>query len=86
MDGGGIVRGAATATMDALAEEGMRAASFNVLGQCTPSRVALVTDRHGMHSGNHTIPIAGGSYGRTQWDFALAEMLKGAEYNTAMLG
>lgn len=85
-NGGGIIRGAATPAMDALAEEGMRLTNFNVEAQCTPSRAALMTGRYGIRSGNHTIPVAGGIYGMTQWEITMAEMLKDAGYSTAMLG
>ncbi len=85
-NGGGIIRGAATPAMDALAEEGMRLTNFNVEAQCTPSRAALMTGRYGIRSGNHTIPVAGGVYGMTQWEITMAEMLKDAGYSTAMYG
>ncbi len=85
-NGGGIIRGAATPAMDALAEDGMRLTNFNVEAQCTPSRAALMTGRYGIRSGNHTIPVAGGVYGMTQWEITMAEMLKDAGYDTAMFG
>lgn len=85
-NGGGIIRGAPTPAMDALAAEGMRLTNFNVEAQCTPSRAALMTGRYGIRSGNHTIPVAGGVYGMTQWEITMAEMLKEAGYNTAMYG
>jgi arylsulfatase len=40
--GGGILRGAPTPRIDALAGEGMRLLNFNVEAQCTPSRSALL--------------------------------------------
>src|SRR6267378_2974744 len=43
--GGGILRGAPTPRIDALAGEGMRLLNFNVEAQCTPSRSALMTGR-----------------------------------------
>lgn len=85
-NGGGIIRGAPTPAMDALAAEGMRLTNFNVEAQCTPSRAALMTGRYGIRSGNHTIPVAGGVYGMTQWEITLAEMLKDVGYSTAMYG
>ena len=85
-NGGGIIRGTPTPEMDALAAEGMRLTNFNVESQCTPSRAATMTGRYGVRSGNHTVPLGGGVYGLTQWEITLAEMLKYADYNTAMLG
>jgi len=41
--GGGILRGAPTQRIDALANESMRLLNFNVEAQCTPSRSALMT-------------------------------------------
>src|SRR3981189_2187094 len=43
--GGGILRGAPTPRIDKLASEGMRLLNFNVGGQCTPRRSALLTGR-----------------------------------------
>ena len=36
--GGGVLRGAPTPRIDALADEGLRLQNFNVEAQCTPSR------------------------------------------------
>jgi arylsulfatase A-like enzyme len=85
-NGGGIIRGTATPTMDALAAEGMRLTNFNVESQCTPSRAAIMSGRYGYRSGNHTVPLEGGVYGLVQWEVTMAEMLVDAGYNTAMLG
>lgn len=85
-NGGGIIRGTATPSMDALAAEGLRLTNFNVESQCTPSRAAIMTGRYGVRSGNHTIPLEGGVYGLVQWEVTVAEMLADAGYNTAMLG
>ena len=84
-NGGGIIRGAPTPAMDALAAEGMRLTNFNVESQCTPSRAAIMTGRYGVRSGNHTVPLDGGVYGLVQWEVTMAEMLADAGYNTAML-
>lgn len=85
-NGGGIIRGAPTPAMDALAAEGLRLTNFNVESQCTPSRAATMTGRYGIRSGNHTVPLGGGVYGLTQWEVTMAEMLKDVGYNTLMLG
>ena len=45
--GGGVLRGAATPRIDGLAAEGLRLLNFNVEAQCTPSRSAVLTGRHG---------------------------------------
>src|SRR5580704_3723661 len=55
--GGGILRGAPTPRLDKLAMEGTRLLNFNVEAQCTPSRAALMTGRHGIRSGNGSVPI-----------------------------
>ena len=39
--GGGVLRGAPTPRIDALAAEGLKLLNFNVEAQCTPSRSAL---------------------------------------------
>lgn len=85
-NGGGIIRGTETPSMDALAAEGLRLTNFNVESQCTPSRAATMTGRYGIRSGNHTVPLGGGVYGLVQWEITMAEMLKEAGYDTAMLG
>jgi arylsulfatase A-like enzyme len=59
--GGGVLRGAPTPRIDALASQGLRLLNFNVEAQCTPSRSAILTGRHPIRSGTHTIPITGGA-------------------------
>ena len=54
--GGGILRGAPTPRIDALAEEGMKLLNFNVEAQCTPSRAALLTGRYAVRTGNASVP------------------------------
>ncbi len=85
-NGGGIVRGAPTPRLDALANEGLRLTNFNVEVQCTPSRSSLMTGRYAIRSGNSTIPLGGGVYGLVQWEVTMAEMLSDAGYATAMFG
>ncbi len=63
--GGGILRGAPTPRIDALASEGMRLLNFNVEAQCTPSRSALLTGRFAIRSGTYEVPIGGGPDGLT---------------------
>ena len=85
-NGGGVVRGAPTPRLDALANEGLRLTNFNVEAQCTPSRSAIMTGRYAIRSGNGTIPLGGGVYGLVQWEVTLAEMLSDAGYATGMFG
>jgi arylsulfatase len=85
-NGGGILRGAATPSMDQLAAEGLRLTNFNVEVQCTPSRSALMTGRYAIRSGNATVPIGEGVYGLLKWEVTMAEMLSDVGYATGMFG
>ncbi len=84
--GGGILRGAPTPRIDALAAEGMRLLNYNVEAQCTPSRAALLTGRYAIRTGNGSVPISTPVYGLTQWEITLAELLSDAGYATGMFG
>jgi arylsulfatase A-like enzyme len=59
--GGGILRGAPTPRIDALASEGMRLLNFNVEAQCPPSRSALMTGRFSIRSGTYVHQFGGRS-------------------------
>ena len=85
-NGGGIIRGAPTPRLDALAAEGVRLTNFNVESQCTPSRAAIMSGRYAVRTGNGTIPLGGGVYGLVQWEVTMAEMLADAGYSTGMFG
>ena len=85
-NGGGVIRGAPTPRMDALADEGLRLTNFNVEVQCTPSRSAIMTGRYAIRSGNGTVPLGEGVYGLVQWEVTLAEMLSDVGYATGMYG
>ncbi len=85
-NGGGIVRGAPTPTLDQLANEGLRLTNFNVEVQCTPSRSAIMTGRYAVRSGNGTVPLGEGVYGLVQWEVTMAEMFSEAGYATGMYG
>ncbi len=61
--GGGVLRGAPTPRIDALAAEGLKLLNFNVEAQCTPSRSALLTGRHAIRSGTQAVAITGGRTG-----------------------
>jgi arylsulfatase A-like enzyme len=84
--GGGILRGAPTPRVDALASEGMRLLNFNVEAQCTPSRLALMTGRFSIRSGTYEVPIGGGLDGLTLWEITIAELLSAQGYATGMWG
>jgi arylsulfatase A-like enzyme len=84
--GGGVLRGAPTPRIDALAREGLRLLNFNVEAQCTPTRSALLTGRHPIRSGTHTVPITGGPEGLTRWEVTIAQALADAGYATGMWG
>jgi arylsulfatase A-like enzyme len=84
--GGGILRGAPTPRIDALASEGMRLLNFNVEAQCTPSRAALMTGRYAVRTGNGSVPIHTPLYGLTQWEITLPKLLSDAGYATGAFG
>ncbi|MET3838715.1 arylsulfatase [Bradyrhizobium sp. OAE829] len=84
--GGGILRGAATPRIDALAGEGMRLLNFNVEAQCTPSRSALLTGRFAIRSGTYEVPIGAVPDGLTLWEVTIAELLSAQGYATGIWG
>ena len=84
--GGGILRGAPTPKIDALADEGMQLLNFNVEAQCTPSRAAIMTGRYAVRTGNASVPLDTELYGLTRWEHTMAEMLSEAGYVTGMFG
>src|SRR5271156_3377059 len=84
--GGGILRGAPTPRIDALASEGLRLLNFNVEAQCSPSRAALLTGRYAVRTGNGSVPIDTPRYGLVQWEITLPEMLSDAGYATGAFG
>jgi arylsulfatase A-like enzyme len=85
--GGGITRGAPTPRQDQLAAEGLRLTNFCVEAQCTPSRSAIITGRHPIRSGTHSVPIGGFEKdGLTTWERTIADVLSDAGYATAAYG
>ena len=84
--GGGILRGAPTPNVDALASQGMRLLNFNVEAQCTPSRSAFMTGRFSIRSGTYEVPIGGVPDGLTQWEVLLTQLLSTQGYATGMWG
>jgi len=85
-NGGGVIRGAETPRLDAIAQEGIRLTNFNIEVQCTPSRSALLTGRYAIRSGNSSVPLGNGVYGLVQWEVTMAEALSDAGYATGMFG
>ena len=83
--GGGILRGAATPRLDALADEGMKLLNFNVEPQCTPSRSALMSGRHPIRSGTTKV-VWGLPYGLVGWEKTMAELFSDAGYATGIFG
>jgi arylsulfatase len=84
--GGGLTRGAATPSIDSLANEGMRFLNMNMETQCTPSRSSLMTGRWAIRSGTHSVPFGGVADGLTQWEVTIGEALSDAGYATGYYG
>jgi arylsulfatase A-like enzyme len=84
--GGGILRGAPTPRIDALAAEGLRLLNFNVEAQCTPTRAALLTGRYPIRGGNGSVPFMSPVYGLMRSEYSLARMLSDAGYATGIFG
>jgi len=81
--------GGATPTprIDALAQSGIRFKNYNVEGQCTATRSAILTGRMPVRTGTYTVPAPGeGVSGLCPWEYTLAEMFSEAGYSTAMYG
>ena len=84
--GGGVLRGADTARVDAFARQGLQLLNYAPEAQCTPSRSALLTGRHAIRSGNHTVASAATEGGLVTWERTLGDMFSGAGYATMCLG
>ena len=84
--GGGMVRGAETRRIDAFAREGLQLWHYVAEPQCTPSRSALMTGRHAVRSGTHTIAAGGETGGLVAWERTMGDVLSEAGYATACLG
>lgn len=83
------VYGGTTATprVDALASSGIRFANYNVEGQCTPSRSAILSGRQSARSGTFSVPLDPHlPYGLAPWEYTIAELLSDSGYATAMFG
>ncbi len=65
-----------TPRIDALANSGIRFNNYNVEGQCTPSRSAILTGRQSVRSGTFTVPLDPHfPYGLAPWEYTIAELL-----------
>jgi len=84
--GGGVLRGAPTPRIDALAAEGLRFLNFNVESDCVPTRAALMTGRQAIRTGAFQSVPAGLPQGLTRWEALLPELLSEAGYATAHFG
>ncbi len=84
--GGGILRGAPTPHIDALAAEGLRLTNFNVESDCVPTRSALMTGRHPIRTGALQSVPAGLPQGITPWEVTLGQLLSARGYATAIHG
>src|SRR5690606_5214308 len=84
--GGGILRGAPTPRIDALAAEGTRFTNFNVESDCVPTRSALMTGRHPIRTGALQSVPAGLPQGIIPWEVTLAQLVRARGYATACYG
>ena len=85
--GGGKLRGAPTANLDKMAEQGIRFLNFYSEVECSPSRGALMTGRHPIRNGlyNITLPGETGS-GLHEDEVTTAEVLSDLGYYTGHFG
>ena len=84
--GGGLLRGAPTPRLDALASQGLRLLNFNVECACVPTRAALMTGRHPIRTGSLQAVAAGLPQGLIPWEITLAQLLSAQGYATAIHG
>ncbi len=84
--GGGVLRGAPTPRIDALAAEGLRLTNFNVESDCVPTRTALMTGRHPIRTGALQSVPAGLPQGIIPWEITLGQLLSAQGYATAIHG
>jgi arylsulfatase A-like enzyme len=84
---GGRFRGAVTARIDTFADEGMRLTNYCPESQCTPTRSALLTGRHAIRTGTHSVPIGQpGGWGLVAWEQTLGDLLSDQGYSCAAYG
>ncbi|CAA6691254.1 MULTISPECIES: sulfatase [unclassified Lentimonas] len=77
-----------TPELDAMAKQGMRFTDFSTSSSiCTPSRAGLLTGRYAQrwgHNGRVYFPTS--QDGMPEFEVTIAEVLKGAGYQTALVG
>jgi arylsulfatase len=84
---GGPFRGTWTRRIDDFAKQGFRLTNYAPESQCTPTRSALLTGRHSIRSGTHSVPMGTeGGWGLVAWERTLADQLTGAGYRCAAYG
>ena len=84
---GGPFRGTWTRRTDAFAGQGFRLTNYAPEAQCTPTRSELLTGRHAIRSGNHSVPLGSSdSWGLVAWEQTLGDLLSGAGYGCAVYG
>ncbi len=85
--GGGTLRGADTQRIDQFAKEGFQLLNYAPEAQCTPCRSALMTGRHAIRSGTHTVALSGSEgSGLVAWERTLGDILSEAGYATLCTG
>ncbi len=84
--GGGMLRGAPTPRIDALAAQGLRLTNFNVESDCVPTRSALMTGRHPIRTGCVQSVPAGLPQGLLPWEVTLGQLFQQRGYATACFG
>jgi arylsulfatase A-like enzyme len=84
---GGPFRGATTTRIDEFAKQGMRLTNYCPESQCTPTRSALLTGRHAVRTGTHSVPIGvPGGWGLVAWERTLGDLLSDGGYSCAVYG
>src|SRR5580700_9440536 len=84
---GGPFRGATTQRIDTFADKGFRLTNYCPESQCTPTRSALMTGRHSVRSGTHSVPIgASEGWGLVAWEKTIGDLLSDAGYACAVYG
>ena len=76
-----------TPNIDELARTGARLEQFYAQPMCTPTRAALMTGRYPFRYGLQTLVILSGhKYGLAEDEWLMPQALKGAGYETAIIG